>query len=150
MTGVQTCALPIFVFNKIFVCKKSIHYFLRFGWPPNLPFLFYLQLLDSLDVVCSDMNDPIDNISDAERKKITEVVAEELSSVKIPKDHIKMRAPIIRPEQDIICQMLWRCGWRSAMIWARQPHLAPNCLIITDTKSEGKAWLKPIIFVYEH
>ena len=26
--------------------------------------------LDSLDVVCSDMNDPIDNISDAERKKI--------------------------------------------------------------------------------
>ena len=27
----------------------------------------------------------------------------ELSSVKIPKDHIKMRAPIIRPEQDIIC-----------------------------------------------
>lgn len=59
--------------------------------------------LDSLDVVYSDMNDPIDNISDAERKKITEVVAEELSSVKIPKDHIKMRAPIIRPEPDIIC-----------------------------------------------
>ena len=51
----------------------------------------------------ADMNDPIDNISDAERKKITEVVAEELSPVNIPKDHIKMRAPIIRPEQDIIC-----------------------------------------------